>query len=66
MPKKDNNRKSGAARRNKERKHLEAVERQERYDRLSPLQKMDRIEARTKAGMGESKKERNKLLSLPA
>ncbi len=53
MPKKDNNRKSGAARRNKERKHLEAVERQERYDRLSYQEKRDLIESRR----GKSAKE---------
>jgi hypothetical protein len=62
MPKKDNNQKSGAARRNKERKHLEAVERQARYDRLTPAQKMEQIANRR----GESKREANKLLSLLA
>ena len=47
MPgKKQNHRKSGAARRNKERKQEEAVGRQNIYDSLSYQEKRDRIESR--------------------
>jgi len=59
MPKKDNNIKSGDARRNKERKQEEAVGRQVIYDSLSPIEKVERIKTRR----GESKKEMNRLLS---
>lgn len=59
MGKKLNNYKSGAAARHKERKQEEARERQARYDRMTPLQKMEQIHRRP----GESKKEANKLLS---
>ena len=60
--KKDNYRKSGDAARNKQRKQEEAVGRQNIYDSLSPIQKIERIESRR----GESAKERNKLLALLA
>jgi hypothetical protein len=59
MGKKLNNYKSGAAARHKERKQEEARERQARYDKMTPLQKMEQIHNRR----GESKKEANKLLS---
>ncbi len=60
--KKENNRKSGAARRNKERKQDEAIIRQGRYDRLSALEKLSLIESRR----GNSAKEKNRLLALVA
>lgn len=59
MPKKLNNNKSGAARRNKERKNEEAVGRQNIYNSLSAVEKVNLINSRR----GESKKEMNKLLA---
>ena len=60
MPgKKQNNNKSGAARRNKERKQEEAVGRQNVYNSLSAIEKVNLIKSRR----GESKREMNKLLT---
>lgn len=58
MAKKENNRKSGAQRRHKERLREEAIQRQNRYDNLSLKEKLIQINSRP----GESKKERNRLL----
>lgn len=63
MPgKKQNNRKSGASRRNKERKRAEAILRQSIYDGMNSVEKLSMIRDRR----GESAKETNKLLALLA
>lgn len=60
MPKKDNNNKSGAARRHKEKKRMEAEARQNKYDSLSPAEKMNLINSRP----GDSRREKDRLLPL--
>ena len=57
--KKDNYNKSGAARRHKENKREEAIERQNVRDKRSALEQYQLIQDRP----GESKKEKNKLLA---